>query len=218
MKGARNKTNIFVFAALFTVLSFLTCKAILAAPESNPRLKADETAKREFLDKGVFFTQGEGMHQFPGAIDVYEAIMGAQTWNTHEPISNPNSLLKTLRSDLPEDTGIQIVDGKFVGVYRLQKQGYSLGIAGCNLCHAGKAAGIFVPGLGNKNVNLRKFAFFGIEGPESTSFLLDSPKNSPEYDQIKGGAERMEKILSDSRYFFSDGRADREQRCPEDFL
>lgn len=201
MKGARNKIKISLLIALFATVLSLAGKAILAAPESSSRSQADEAAKQEFLDEAVFFAKGEGMHQFPGVIDLYEAINGAQTWNNQKPVSDSNPWLKVLRSELPEDTGIQIVDGKFVGVYRLQKPGYSFGIAGCTLCHAGKAAGILIPGLGNKDVNLRKFAFWGLEVPENTSLLLDAPKNSPEYDQIKASSERMEKILSDSRYY-----------------
>ena len=44
-------------------------------------------------------------------------------------------------------------DDKLMGVFNVKYKNMDVGVLGCTACHSGKAAGVFVPGLGNKTID-----------------------------------------------------------------
>ena len=47
-------------------------------------------------------------------------------------------------------------DRKFLGVFGVKYKGMEVGVLGCTACHSGKAAGVIVPGLGNKTIDVKR--------------------------------------------------------------
>ncbi|MBX9766126.1 MAG: hypothetical protein K2X47_02555 [Bdellovibrionales bacterium] len=61
-----------------------------------------------------------------------------------------------------------------MGLFQLQENGATLTVAGCVLCHAGKAAGIPIIGLGNKNIDITLMAQDLLKESEVSKSLRDS--------------------------------------------
>lgn len=45
---------------------------------------------------------------------------------------------------------------KYLGVFAVKYKGMEVGVLGCTACHSGKAAGIVIPGLGNKTIDVQR--------------------------------------------------------------
>jgi mono/diheme cytochrome c family protein len=58
------------------------------------------------------------------------------------------------RKLLETSFGLNVENGKPIGLFSIQEQGFSMGAFGCVACHSGKAAGRIYIGLGNKNVDV----------------------------------------------------------------
>ena len=110
------------------------------ALESADRRLAAAAAGDEFLALH-FFADGRGMHQVPELIRAYEPVA---------PLFD--------RPLLERRWGFVLERGRPVGLLRADHRGITVGVAGCALCHSGRAAGRFVPGLGNKNVDVTQTA------------------------------------------------------------
>jgi hypothetical protein len=107
---------------------------------AGDRAAADRRAKQAFLEL-QFFTEGRGMHQVPEMIRAYDLVAPL--------IDKP----------LLERRWGFAFDGKRpAGLLRTSYRGMTVGVAGCAMCHSGRAAGRFVPGLGNKNIDVSQSA------------------------------------------------------------
>lgn len=86
-----------------------------------------------------FFHKGRGMMISPGLINMFNAA--------------PNFLKK---KSISEDYGFNFVDNKTIGLFSMDFKKYKVGVLGCVACHSGQAAGYFIVGLGNKNIDVQK--------------------------------------------------------------
>lgn len=98
-----------------------------------------ETAATEFLNTH-FFEEGRGMTISP---DLTFFLGDLKT----PPEDFEDSFIISRYGFLPGD-------GKtFVGVFPVNYKGMDLAVLGCTGCHSGRAAGVLVPGLGNKTID-----------------------------------------------------------------
>lgn len=107
----------------------------------DPRAKRDRAAREEIIGLH-FFRGGYGMHIAPNLIDLAGA---AEKLTRATGIDNPM---------LKHRYGLTQIDGKVIGLFNVDYEGIRVGVLGCVACHSGKAAGRFVIGIGNKNIDV----------------------------------------------------------------
>lgn len=103
------------------------------------REELDQVAKEKFL-KLHFFQDNRGMHVAPGLLSYLK--------KEGESIS-----VGWFENFFRNRWGFNVVNKSLVGVFALPYYEKEIGVLGCVACHSGKAAGVFVPGLGNKNID-----------------------------------------------------------------
>lgn len=119
---------------LFTILFFTSS---FAAP---PRIEMDKEAKKEFLNLN-FFYKGRGMVISPDMVEFYEILkkLGIGV-GTNGPLN--------------QRWGLNVLDNEIKGFFNVPYKNMSMGVLGCVACHSGKAAGQYIVGLGNKNIDV----------------------------------------------------------------
>ena len=144
----------------------------------------DQEAKAQFLQLH-FFSQGRGMHLVPDFINLYGYFQKLGIGQ------------KFLQQKIQGDWGFNVVDGRVVGLFNVPYKNMHVGVLGCVACHSGKAAGQFIPGLGNKNVDVLKV------GQDAKllqklylKFRLPIPR-SEEYKKVSANALEFAKTISD---------------------
>jgi hypothetical protein len=113
---------------------------LVNAQELIDREALNEKAGEEFLSTH-FFENGRGMTISPDLSIFFGGLK-----------KNSSSLL--VDSIISKRYGFN--EGKkqrYVGVFEVQYKGMDLAVLGCTGCHSGKAAGIIIPGLGNKTID-----------------------------------------------------------------
>lgn len=58
------------------------------------------------------------------------------------------------KTHLRRNYGILVEGRKAIGVFQTSHNGINASLVGCAVCHTGRAAGITIPGLGNKNIDV----------------------------------------------------------------
>ncbi len=100
-----------------------------------------------------FFENGRGMTISPN-LSRFMWMLGedrqAQTKNL--------KLTKEQKADfvtefISKKYGLIVKDKKLMGIFNVKYKNMDVGVLGCTACHSGKAAGVFVPGLGNKTID-----------------------------------------------------------------
>jgi hypothetical protein len=107
---------------------------------AGPRQDASLEAAREFL-KTHNYVRGRGLHVVPGVFELVDLLR-------RPPLSSVHRRL------VETGFGINMLDGRPVGLFTVQEPGFSVGVFGCVACHSGKAAGQVYVGLGNKTVDV----------------------------------------------------------------
>lgn len=87
-----------------------------------------------------FFYKGRGMMVSPEVISLYEWVGGKKIG------------FKDL-GQINQRWGLIISDNKVKGLFNEPYEGMNIGVLGCVACHGGKAAGQYIIGLGNKNID-----------------------------------------------------------------
>ena len=101
------------------------------------------TAAKE-LSTLDFFDHGQGMHLSPGILNKLETFRGLISGTRAD-----ESVLKTLTSRW----GLQSEREQLIGIKTVRYQQMKVGVVGCVACHSGKAAGQYIIGIGNKNID-----------------------------------------------------------------
>lgn len=104
------------------------------------RLEAHQKAVKA-LSELNFFHKGRGMSVTPNLINLYTqmAKIGAGTGDN---------------GSLNSRWGLTLEDKKVKGLFNVPYEGMNVGVLGCVACHSGKAAGQYIVGLGNKNMDV----------------------------------------------------------------
>lgn len=114
-----------------------------SAHDGGGRAERDRIAKEKLLGL-QFFADGKGVMLVPKLIDVYEKL---RTFPLKE---------KEINAILRDRWGFVIEKNEPSGLFKVPYKGFDLGVLGCAACHSGRAAGVFVPGLGNKNIDVTR--------------------------------------------------------------
>ena len=146
---------------------------------ANDRITMDEKAKEE-LEKLNFFYKGRGMIISPDLINMYEIIK-----KTGVGLSTNGILNKRW--------GLNLLDKKVKGLYNVPYKNMNMGVLGCVACHSGRAAGQWIIGLGNKNIDVGQV---GKDAYLAELIWGMAPRpNKPEFREIHNRALEFTKIL-----------------------
>ena len=125
------------------------------------KIQACSVAIDEIL-KLNFFSDGRGMMISPGLINLYRAT--------------PRFAKKTL---LTRTLGLNYIDGRAQGLFWEKYQKNTIGVLGCVACHSGQAAGYYIVGLGNKNIDVQSIGSLAYRrGLERYSFCQGKAQQS----------------------------------------
>lgn len=91
--------------------------------------------------------------------------------------------------------GFVVKDEKLMGVFNVKYKGMDVGVLGCTACHSGKAAGVFVPGLGNKTIDPYTIG----RDTQMIQRLWGLGRLSPERKYIHEKAMYFAKVTSDKK-------------------
>jgi mono/diheme cytochrome c family protein len=151
-----------------------------------PREVQDRQSKSAFANL-QFFAKGHGMHLSPGLSSLLKLF------------SDSEGRLKNgiVRSQLADRWGLQFNDDeKISGFFDVPYKNLHVGVVGCVVCHSGRAAGKFIIGLGNKNVDVVTMAsdIHGIE--ETWQALVPFFSKSKDYKFVEKNAMDFSNYLA----------------------
>jgi mono/diheme cytochrome c family protein len=166
-------------ALLAFILTWGLGQACLA---QNTRSKASQ----RFLNTH-FFENGRGMTLSPD-LSQYFSFFKRQNSNASTP--------KTLEKLLFQRTGLNFQNGNIVGLFAVPYKGQEIGVLGCAACHAGKAAGQLIAGLGNKTVDVYQIG----KDAKRVQKLWGAISNRPhQLKKIHQVAMNFSNVISDKR-------------------
>lgn len=163
-------------------------KLILIALISLPLFAQDVRTERhqEAIDafKNLqFFYKGRGMAISPDLIRLYETMSRGGV-GTQE------------LGPIYQRWGLIFKDNQAVGITSVDYEGMKVGVLGCVACHSGKAAGEYIIGLGNKNIDvgqIGKDAYLGM------SVWGSMPRANPAFKEVHKRSLEFTKGLSDKK-------------------
>lgn len=145
---------------------------------STRQIEADSAA--ETFMNWHFFENGRGMTLSPN--------MSRLLWMIGDEQESP------INDFLQKRYGLLFRKGKMAGVFNVKYKGMDVGVLGCTACHSGKAAGIFVAGLGNKTIDSYTI---GKDFYLAQRFWGWGPR-SKDYKYIHEKSQNFSKVISDS--------------------
>ncbi len=99
---------------------------------------------------------------------------------------------------LNERWGLNLVDGKIQGFFNVPYKNMQMGVLGCVACHSGKAAGQYIVGLGNKNIDVGQI---GKDAYIAELIWGAAPRPlKPEFREIHNRALKFTKILKNDSF------------------
>lgn len=128
-----------------------------------------------------FFYKGRGMAISPDLIKLYESMSNARIGTGD-------------LGPIYQRWGLVFEDNKVKGIYSVPYEGMKVGVLGCVACHSGKAAGEYIVGLGNKNIDvgqIGKDAYLGMK------VWGAAPRSNPAFKEVHERALSFTKGLSD---------------------
>lgn len=136
------------------------------------------------------------MHLSPGILnklDLLRDVIGGTRAD--------ENLLKTLA----RRWGLQENQGELVGIKTVRHEGLHIGVLGCVACHSGKAAGIHIVGIGNKNIDPGRIGIDGVRIEKRFKSLTDALvrthllKKSKTWTELEDRSIRLMEKLADPR-------------------
>lgn len=175
--------------AYFVVLALLP--AVSALADASPsRSQANREAQKQFLELN-FFSQGRGMHLSPGLITYFTKAM--------DKLPSPGNRRLDMRRWFTRRWGLTFEGKELIGVFDEDYEKLRVGALGCVACHSSRAAGQFVVGLGNKNIDVVQVA----KDLQSLELwwqnVVPARKKSAVYLEVEADALAFSRYLSNER-------------------
>ncbi len=115
-----------------------------------------------------FYYKGRGMAISPDMIRLYDSMkkIGIGTGDL---------------GPLYQRWGMIVQNKEIKGLFNEPYEGMQVGVMGCVACHSGKAAGQFIIGLGNKNIDVGQV---GMDASLAMKFWGAVPHNNPKFKEL----------------------------------
>lgn len=149
-------------------------------PLPGNRATADRIAQEKFLNLN-FFAEGRGVHIAPGLMGIYDATAKTGVYD----------------GLMGKRWGMNVLENhRIAGLFDVNYKGMRVGVAGCVMCHSGKAAGQFIVGLGNKQFDLCRLGR-DLRGMQKMHRAVSF--SSGEAREVENSAVRFAELLGDNR-------------------
>lgn len=157
------------------LISLLTLSAF-----AQDRVTRHQQAVDAF-EKLNFYYKGRGMAVSPDLIKFYETMkkIGLGTGEL---------------GPLYQRWGFVIHQKEVKGLFNVPYEGMQVGVLGCVACHSGKAAGQYIVGLGNKNIDVGQI---GADSVKAMKMWGSVPHSNPKFKELHNRALSFTKGLSD---------------------
>lgn len=160
-------------------------KLILALLVSSPLFAQDIRMDRhleatEAFKTLNFFYKGRGMAISPDLIKLYDFM------------SKRGTGVQDL-GPIYQRWGLIFQNNQAKGIYSVPYEGMKVGVLGCVACHSGKAAGEYIIGLGNKNIDVGQI---GSDAYLGMKVWGAAPRSNPKFKEVHERALKFTKGLS----------------------
>lgn len=178
-----------VFAAWMAGPVAALAPADTTSPDTVPDRVAESRRAEHYLRTVSLFSNGEGIHSVPFF------------WERMEKVFSLTEYVPGLRS-----AGAQVgvrrwgfveIDGRLEGVSERRFEGASVAVIRCVVCHGGKAAGRFYPGLGNKNVDVSQLGQDSYRWMGLWARLQDLGRKTPEQIRLENRSLALYRLMGD---------------------
>lgn len=150
---------------------------------ANNRIDRDISAKKQ-LSELNFFYKGRGMVISPDMVKMYEAL-------------RKRGIGVSQTGMLNKRWGLNLKDNEIKGFFNIPYKNMSMGVLGCVACHSGRAAGQYIIGLGNKNIDVGQI---GKDAYLAQLVWGVPPRpNKPEFRQMHKRAMNFTKVLKNDK-------------------
>jgi mono/diheme cytochrome c family protein len=189
---SRRRRRVVLGASAAAFVALISLVAHYVAPRGrtpDDKTRADRKAKEAFRHLN-FFAEGDGMHMSPGLV-----------WFVPRKLPLvPGSLDQRLWGRLYRHRwGVNYENGSPVGLSRETYKGMAVGALGCVACHSGRAAGRFIVGLGNKNIDSYQVGTDLLAIEKAWSRLVPDFVMTPERTRVEASALEFAHLLADPR-------------------
>jgi hypothetical protein len=140
-----------MFIQSLLLFFFITLNVQFSFAVSNAQITS-KAAEKE-LSQLDFYSDGNGMHLSPGILNKLEFIRS---------ILGDSMADDRILGTLAHRWGIQEHEGTLVGIKTIRDGKMKVGVLGCVACHSGKAAGRYIIGIGNKNIDPGQIGMDGV--------------------------------------------------------
>lgn len=150
------------------IIFVLLTTILVSSNAMASRLQKHEIAAETFTN-WHFFENGRGMTISPN-ISKFMWMLG------DDPRSEKERKADFVTEFIGKKYGLIVKDQKLMGIFNVKYKNMDVGVLGCTACHSGKAAGVFVPGLGNKTIDpftisrdvlkIQKYWGMGVKDPD----------------------------------------------------
>ena len=161
-----------LIALLFTLPTFA----------QDVRLERHTVATEAFKNLN-FFYKGRGMMVSPEVISLYE-------WAGERNLGLGNL------GPIYQRWGLVIEDNKVKGLFNEPYEGMNIGVLGCVACHSSKAAGQYIVGLGNKNIDTYQI---GKDAAIGLQVWGAFPRRNPKFKEMHARSVEFTKALAGSK-------------------
>lgn len=177
---------------IFLVLSFNNF--------ANPRIDAHESAV-DALSKLTFSKEGRGMVIAPDFIKTFELLAKfLRLSHPDRPKMTADKGGLNALTPFKGRWGLIDHDNEIKGFYNVPYKDMQIGAMGCIVCHSGKAAGQYIVGLGNKNVDVGQLATDAKLAQEMYNKLTILKPKTAERKKLEADSLAFAVRLSDNRY------------------
>lgn len=128
-----------------------------------------------------FYYKGRGMSVSPDLIKFYESMRKLGLGTSEQ-------------GPLQQRWGMIPLNNKIQGLFNEPYEGMQVGVLGCVACHGGKAAGQYIVGLGNKNIDVGQI---GADAVLAMKMWGAVPHSNPKFKELHERALAFTKGLSD---------------------
>lgn len=130
-----------------------------------------------------FFYKGRGMMVSPDIISIYE-------WAGERGLGTGNL------GPIYQRWGLVIENNKVKGLFNEPYEGMNIGVLGCVACHSSKAAGQYIVGLGNKNIDTYQI---GLDAASGLRIWGAFPRRNPKFKELHERSLEFTNALAGSK-------------------
>ncbi len=164
------------------IILFFSLVGFNALAQST-RVQTHENAAAAF-QKLNFFYKGRGMAISPDMIKLYD-FMSNRGIGMGE------------NGTIYQRWGLLFKENKAVGIFNEPYEGMEVGVLGCIACHSGKAAGEYIIGLGNKNIDVGQIGKDASLGMKVWGAL---PHKNPKFKELHARSMKFTKGLATKEF------------------